>query len=520
MENNIEDNNIDKLIDTKLWKKVQDILAETIKLPVCSVDIKGNEILLSGELPFYCQILNSTERGKELCRKCKKYPIKELYNKKDKVLLYYCEAGLLNIWTSIFIENKYIGNIGCVSLLDNTKDISKLKKIAYEAKLEEDELVDALNEIRVIKLEEARMYGKMLYIITKIIPELARQKRKSDEKIFELTTIHDITQMINSTLDIEKIFKYIINFMIEYSKARNCSMIIFNNSTIDKSYCFRKTNDMDKIENVISKDVVNAKSIVRLSDIKNDFRFKHKEIEGVFNSVIAVPLKVRGNVIGAINLYYNNTDPFVRLGNEDLEFISIIADQVALAIINAKQFEQIKETAITDKLTDLYNRRYFMDILKREIVRCNESKSFLTTAMIDIDDFKHYNDTNGHIKGDTLLKNISNILKKEVRSTDIVGRYGGEEFIIIFPDTRNDKALEIIENIRKNIESYDFEGKELQPMGKVTISAGLITSLDRSLTDKDLIELADKALYEAKTSGKNRVISKVIISKNLKIDTK
>ena len=124
--------------------------------------------------------------------------------------------------------------------------------------------------------------------------------------------------------------------------------------------------------------------------------------------------------------------------------------------------------------------------------------------MFDIDNFKHYNDTYGHIKGDYLIKTISNILKQEVRSTDIVGRYGGEEFIIIFPNTNNIKALEISENIRKNIENHDFKGKASLPGGKVTISAGVVEWSGESTLQ--FIEKADELLYIAKENGRNQVV--------------
>ncbi|MEA2036654.1 MAG: GGDEF domain-containing protein, partial [Nanoarchaeota archaeon] len=144
-----------------------------------------------------------------------------------------------------------------------------------------------------------------------------------------------------------------------------------------------------------------------------------------------------------------------------------------------------------------------------------ELKSPLSVALLDIDDFKHYNDTHGHVKGDSLLKEIAEIVKKETRATDVVGRYGGEEFIIISPNTNSSVALDLVENVRTNIEENNFDGREEQPLGKITISAGLVTCTDKSLSDIELIREADRFLYKAKADGKNIVKSKVIVDKDL-----
>jgi diguanylate cyclase (GGDEF)-like protein len=138
--------------------------------------------------------------------------------------------------------------------------------------------------------------------------------------------------------------------------------------------------------------------------------------------------------------------------------------------------------------------------------------------MIDIDDFKVYNDTYGHIKGDNLIKQVSEIIKNNVRQVDVVGRYGGEEFIVIFPETENKIAIETMENIRKEIEQKSFEGEEKIPNKKITISVGLATCMDKTLTEDEIIDIADKLLYKAKSSGKNKIMSNIIVDKNLKVD--
>ena len=137
--------------------------------------------------------------------------------------------------------------------------------------------------------------------------------------------------------------------------------------------------------------------------------------------------------------------------------------------------------------------------------------------LLDIDSFGKYNNTHGHPKGDELLKEISKLIKENVREEDVVGRYGGEEFIVMMKKVKPHDALEIAERIKKAVSEYSFYGRETQPNGKVTISAGLaITRANISM--KELIKEVDDALYKAKNSGKNKVVQKIILGHGLKAE--
>ncbi|MEM4230827.1 MAG: GGDEF domain-containing protein [Candidatus Pacearchaeota archaeon] len=166
-----------------------------------------------------------------------------------------------------------------------------------------------------------------------------------------------------------------------------------------------------------------------------------------------------------------------------------------------------RKNALIDELTEIYNRKAMKIWLRKEIARAERFKHPLSIAMIDIDNFKTYNDRQGHLRGDWLLKTIAKILKENTREMDFVGRYGGEEFIIIFPETEHEEAVKVAERIRKNIENTKFPGGETQPKGKITISIGLIT-FHKDFIENKMIEEADKLLYKAKASGRNILIRK------------
>jgi diguanylate cyclase (GGDEF)-like protein len=167
--------------------------------------------------------------------------------------------------------------------------------------------------------------------------------------------------------------------------------------------------------------------------------------------------------------------------------------------------KKLEEMAVTDGLTSLYNQKHFKEILEFELKRAKRSGQKYTLQMIDVDDFKIYNDNNGHLEGDECLRTIGEILKKNLRTTDIIGRYGGEEFTVLLFDTDKSDGIITGEKVRKVIEETFFHGGSKQPLRKVTVSIGVATYPDDASDPHDLIEKADSAMYEAKKAGKNRV---------------
>jgi diguanylate cyclase (GGDEF)-like protein len=162
------------------------------------------------------------------------------------------------------------------------------------------------------------------------------------------------------------------------------------------------------------------------------------------------------------------------------------------------------KNALIDELTEIYNRKGLNDSLKKEITRAKRSKHPISIAMIDIDYFKNYNDKTGHLRGDWLLKAISKILKINIREMDIVGRYGGEEFLLILPETGHDHGVIVCERIRRLIERTRFPSMNFQPGNKVTISIGLAT-FNKNFDEVDMIHKADSLLYAAKQDNRNNI---------------
>jgi diguanylate cyclase (GGDEF)-like protein len=216
---------------------------------------------------------------------------------------------------------------------------------------------------------------------------------------------------------------------------------------------------------------------------------------------LIVPLVHEGRAEGLMSLYYRHP---TGLQQQELERIAQLGNTLARSIANTNAHEQVQKMATTDSLTGLRNRRSFNEQMAREMRRAQRYKQHFGLIMIDIDHFKIYNDTNGHLMGDQLLQQFAEVLTESVRNQDIAARYGGEEFAVILPHTNVEEGLVVAEKVRRRVEEANFPGEESQPGSNLTVSVGVADSLGDVKTVEDLTIQADLALYHAKETGRNR----------------
>ncbi len=167
--------------------------------------------------------------------------------------------------------------------------------------------------------------------------------------------------------------------------------------------------------------------------------------------------------------------------------------------------DQLRERANRDGLTGLFNHRYFKESLDVAMNRATEAEKDMSMVFMDIDHFKHYNDTHGHLAGDTLLHRLGDILRECGGEQAVAARYGGEEFVLLLPDSTKEQAREVAESLRQLIADQPFEGRETQPLGHISMSLGVATYPEDGPNSTALIDRADNALYEAKNLGRNTV---------------
>ncbi|MDR3565868.1 MAG: sensor domain-containing diguanylate cyclase [Negativicutes bacterium] len=234
----------------------------------------------------------------------------------------------------------------------------------------------------------------------------------------------------------------------------------------------------------------------------------HKEpnyVQGGGNglSEVAIPLIFADRIIGVLDIECSEDRP---LRPYELNLLRTLAGQVALTISHAQHVAEVEVQAITDALTGHYNYRYFVDLLDREFKRALRYRRPLSLMMLDVDHFKKYNDTQGHVLGNEVLRQVAMIIKQNCRDVDFLVRYGGEEFAVLFPETGLSEAYLVAERIRAAVAEFPFVGRHVQPGGELTVSIGVAAYPQDSNTDKELLKHADTALYLAKRSRRNCVI--------------
>ena len=174
-------------------------------------------------------------------------------------------------------------------------------------------------------------------------------------------------------------------------------------------------------------------------------------------------------------------------------------------IVEVSEFASTSWRAITDSLTELYNHRYFQNAVNREVKRVRENGGCFSILLFDIDFFKIYNDSNGHIAGDVVLVEVARILKKNTRVEDVAARYGGEEFGVVIPNAGKEPASEVAERIRVAVKEFKFANEEVLPSGRVTISGGVATCPEDGKRRQKLVNVVDQRLYRAKWKGRDQI---------------
>jgi two-component system cell cycle response regulator len=213
-------------------------------------------------------------------------------------------------------------------------------------------------------------------------------------------------------------------------------------------------------------------------------------------------VRAEGRVIGGIWLFSDGR-VFAR---DDLEQATLVVEQAELALINSERFLQAREKAFVDDVTSLYNARYLLSALDREVNRAARSQSKLSVLFLDLDRFKAVNDRFGHLIGSRVLRELGALLQESVRAIDTVGRYGGDEFTVLLVDTGLEGALSVADRIRQSVADHAF-GAERGLDLRLTISVGVATFPMHGESRERLLDLADKAMYLAKALGRNMVCS-------------
>lgn len=307
-------------------------------------------------------------------------------------------------------------------------------------------------------------------------------------------------------LDSEDFWLRITQVSAELIGAERASMLVRN----EKSNSLQAKAAIGAKINLLSEPAVGSRVANRILEIGEPVVVSDMTGVGIdrapaewsykTSSFLSYPIIIDDRRIGILN--FTDKAGGSAFNKADLEILEAIAPQIAVAIDRtalrdkAGEYEQL---SVTDPLTGLLNRRYLEERIAEEIIRSKRHRFSVSMMMLDVDDFKSYNDNFGHPAGDSALKTVAEVLKETLRGADVAARYGGEEFAILLPQTSSEEAAQIGERLRKKIERTEFHGR------KVTVSIGIASCSNEVDTPRDLISAADVALYAAKNHGRNNV---------------
>lgn len=356
----------------------------------------------------------------------------------------------------------------------------------------EQELARAKEALQGIEEQHRGELRQLLHLNAMFTERL--DKRVLVQSIVEAASRATSTAQADSAVSL-----WLLNFgsdTFTFEKGMYCDQTMFMKST------FQMT-DQPFAKVVETKQVFSLPAVGQLSDFMKTEKLTRL---GSATSLMAIPLVIENTALGVLLVLCH---PDVLTGYEERKVAyDLTWNQLTMALAIAIQ----GELAIVDRLTGVHNREYFLKRLKQEIDRANRYALPLSVLMIDVDNFKAVNDTLGHLQGDAVLKIVAKLIGKGVRAIDLVGRYGGEEFIVLLPETglgkteRSVPGVSVVaERVRQAVEQ-EFEGMQ-KPLG-ITVSVGGIVRRfpeDQKTETRELIRLADEQLYRAKTSGKNRV---------------
>ena len=386
-----------------------------------------------------------------------------------------------------------------------TKKVSEVETNLYNEKLDYLEIYE-----RNIELE-------------KEISERTEELNNANKRMFTLQHIWD---MMNSSTPLENVLEAIVNSTQGELGYMHCAIIRkYKDDSGEFLRILAQSKDglIDRLNTIIGSpaiqtrklnystdsvfyDTMQQRKIIQtkaldlslgsvLPDLPKEVVEKVLTNQPV-KSVIVIPLISQNNEFGWFCVFSSREE----LASAETDFLGLFAKQIEMAITIADLFQAVREQAVTDALTGLYNRRYFEEALEKELQRAKRQNQPFSIIGIDLDFLKKINDTYGHNFGDLAIKTIADVLKANARSVDVPARIGGEEFNVLLPGISSEGAMVAAERIRKSIEAA-----EIDTIGHITGSLGVATYPDHSENLDELLELTDHAMYSSKRNGRNQV---------------
>lgn len=344
-----------------------------------------------------------------------------------------------------------------------------------------------------------------------LLEENTRLKRELRQKTKELTYFINVGKALTSTLELKKVLRVIMGTAQKMVRCEAWSLLLSDELRDELYIELAKGVNLKSLKEVRYKMgegpagwVAQKETPLLIADFANEARFQRTEFypHTRVKSVLVVPIVSKRKVIGVIQMI-NRLDrkPF---DETDLHLLLKLVDQAALAIERSSLYQRMSDLATTDDLTHLYNFRFLDQTLDIEIKRGQRYGSFISLIFLDMDHFKLVNDQYGHLMGSQVLVEVAQILRKSLREVDIIARYGGDEFVVVLPETNVETSSRIAHRVRNAIRAHEFLKKEGLSI-HLSASFGIAGFPEHAKNKTDLIRLADQAMYKAKVMGRDKI---------------
>lgn len=336
-------------------------------------------------------------------------------------------------------------------------------------------------------------------------PDLATRLRKSQRalksRLGKSDTHLSIIRAAHETLDPEKIGDLLVDRAMDWLQATSCAVVAAGLDGQVLPLAGRGlVGGLSSAAVDVARWVLRSGREFATADLRRDTR-----VTGACGAVVAFPLRCRTRTVGALVVLDRAASPMEpKLGGGTAELLMGVLEGPAVALDNALTLQRAEALSVTDDLTQLYNSRYMNQVLRREAKRASRSGRPLSLLFVDLDGFKSVNDTHGHLAGSSALVEAASVIRRSARETDVVSRFGGDEFALILPDTGSEGAAQVGDRVRERIAAHLF----LQGDGlaiSLTVSVGVATLPDVAASAEELIQAADRAMYRVKATGKDGV---------------
>jgi diguanylate cyclase (GGDEF)-like protein len=341
--------------------------------------------------------------------------------------------------------------------------------------------------------------------------------RELQRTVDELAVLNEIGKALTSSLDISEVMHVILAKVSELLKPRNWSLLLKDEKTGELFFQTAVGAGSEKLLGLrirpgegIAGWVAEHNAPLLVANVHKDPRFASrydKAMRVQTQSILCVPLAFKGRMLGVIELVNGQGEG--AFTEEDLRILGTVAEFSAIAIENARNFHKVEELTILDDHTGLFNSRHLRRQLEMEVVRATRFGHPVSLIFFDLDHFKLVNDSHGHQAGSRVLHEVGRLLLRTLRSTDVPVRYGGDEFVILLPETSKDQALEAARRIGGEIQRDPFLADQSFGPLKLTASLGVTSFPDDARSPDDLLRRADEAMYRVKAERRGGVLAAV-----------